>query len=42
VGLRPIPAGAQLPSIDDVAHEIDRVGVVMLEEIDELGGLAGA
>ena len=31
--LRPMPALAQLPAVDDVADEIDRVGVVVPEKI---------
>src|SRR5581483_8219149 len=38
--LRPVPVGLQLPSIDDVAHQIDYVCVVIAEEIEEAFGLA--
>src|SRR5262249_55200459 len=27
VGLRPVPAGLELPAVDDVADEIDQVGI---------------
>ena len=36
VGLRPVPAGAQLPSVDDVADQIDGVGIVVTQEIEQL------
>jgi hypothetical protein len=42
VRLRPVPAGAQLPSVDDVADQIDGVGVMMAKEIQQLLGLACA
>jgi len=42
VRLRPIPGGAQRPSIDDVADEINRFSVVMAEEIEKLVGLTAA
>ena len=42
MGLRPVPAGFQRPAIDDIADQVDRVGVVMAEEVDELVGLASA
>lgn len=32
VGLGPVDAAAQLPAVDDVAHQIDLVGVIALEE----------
>ena len=32
VGLRPVPAGFQLPAVDDVADEIDRVGLEIAQE----------
>ena len=40
VGLRPVPARSQLPAVDNVAHEIDRVGFVVTQEVEELVGLA--
>ena len=42
VGLRPVPARLQLPAVDDVADQIDRVGVVIAQEIEKLLGLATA
>ena len=35
VALRPVPALAQAPAVDDVADQIDRIGLVDLEEIEE-------
>ncbi len=40
--LRPVPAGPQLPAVDDVADQIDRVGIVIAQEIEKLVGLATA
>ncbi len=42
VVLRPVPARAQLPAVDDIADQIDRVGVVIAQEIEKLLGLAAA
>src|SRR5262249_41760283 len=42
MGLRPIPATAQLPHVDDVADQIDGLGVVHPEKIEKLAGLAAA
>ena len=42
VKLRPIPGGLELPAVDDVAHEIDGVGFVMAQEVEQLVGLAAA
>jgi len=42
VRLRPEPAGAQLPAVDDVADQIDQVGVVPAQEVEETLGLAAA
>ena len=42
VGLRPMPGRAQRPAIDDIADQIDRVGFVMAEKIEELVGLTAA
>ena len=41
VRLRPVPAALQPPAVDDVADEIDRVGVVVFEEIEQQFGLGG-
>ncbi len=35
MGLRPIPAALQAPAVDDVADEINRVGFVMAQEIQQ-------
>ena len=40
--LRPVPARLQRPAIDDIADEIDRLGIVILEEIQQLAGLRAA
>jgi len=42
VRLRPVPAGAQLPAVDDVADQVDVVGVVAAQEVEQLLGLASA
>ena len=42
MGLRPIPAVLQTPAVDDVADKIDRVGVIMLEKIEQQFGLTTA
>ena len=42
VMLRPVPAGLQLPAVDDVADEVDRVGVMVAEEVEQAIGLAAA
>jgi hypothetical protein len=39
--LRPVPAALQAPAVDDVADEEDRIGVVILQEIDQEVGLRG-
>jgi len=33
VGLGPIHTAAQLPAVDDVAYQVDLIGVVALEEV---------
>ena len=40
--LRPEPAGTQLPAIDDIADQIDRVGIVVAQEIEKMLGLTAA
>ena len=40
--LRPVPARAQTPAVNNVADEEDRVGIVVLEEIEDQRGLAAA
>src|SRR6202043_605382 len=42
VVLRPVPAGFQLPAIDDIADQINGVGVVVAQEIEEAVSLATA
>ena len=42
VRLRPVPAAAQRPAVDDVADEVDHLRVVVAQEIDEELGLAAA
>ena len=42
VRLRPIPARPQLPAIDDIADQIDRVGIVIAQEVEQAFGLAAA
>ena len=42
VRLRPVPARFQRPAVDDVADQINRLGVVHPQEIEELVGLAAA
>jgi hypothetical protein len=42
VGLRPMPAGAQLPSVHDIADQINGVGIMVAKEIEQLLGLACA
>ncbi len=40
MGLRPVPAGAELPSIHDIADEIDRVGIDIAQKVEQEGRLA--
>src|SRR5262249_51491502 len=40
VSLRPVPAAFELPAVDDVADEVDGVGIVVAEKIDQDFGLA--
>ena len=42
VRLRPVPAGAQLPAVDDVADQIDRFRIVITQEVEQAFGLAAA
>lgn len=42
VALRPIPAFAQAPTVDDVADEIEVVGIGVPQEIEKEFGLAAA
>ena len=38
--LRPVPALLELPAIQDIADQIQRIGAVDAEEFEELGRLA--
>src|SRR6185369_15830271 len=40
--LRPEPTALEAPAIDDVADQIERVGLVMAQEIEQQFGLAAA
>ena len=40
--LRPVPAGAQPPAVDDVADQIDRVGLDMAQHVQDEMRLAPA
>ena len=42
VRLRPVPAGLQRPAVNDIANQIDGVGVVAPEEVQQLLGLRAA
>ena len=42
VRLRPVPARFQRPAIDDIADQVDRVGVVAAQEIEQSFGLRAA
>ena len=42
VRLRPVPAAAQSPAVDDVADQEESVGVVVAQEIERQLGLAAA
>ena len=42
VRLRPVPARFQRPAVDDVADQIDRVGIVVAQEVEQLAGLTAA
>src|ERR1700687_5709009 len=40
--LRPEPAGSELPAVDDIADQINRIGIVIAQEIEQPVGLAAA
>ncbi|MDT4876339.1 hypothetical protein FQZ97_1117710 [compost metagenome] len=40
VGLRPVPLSSELPAVDDVAHQVERVALHALEEIQQWNRLA--
>ena len=35
VRLRPVPAGLERPAVDDVADQVDRLGVVVAQEVEQ-------
>ena len=39
VRLRPVPTRPELPPVDDVADEVDRIGVMVTEEVEQPIGL---
>jgi hypothetical protein len=40
--LRPVPGGLQRPAVDDIADEIEDVGLVPAQEVEEFFGLTAA
>jgi hypothetical protein len=40
VRLRPVPTRFQLPAVHDVADEINHVGIIEAQKIEQLFGLA--
>ena len=42
VRLRPVPVGLQRPAVDDIADQVDGVGVVGAEEVQQSVGLRAA
>ena len=42
VRLRPVPARAQLPAVDDVADEVDHIRIVIPQKIEQQQRLASA
>src|SRR3984957_17748094 len=40
--LRPVPVGSQRPAVDNVADEIDGIGVMAAEEVQQSVGLRAA
>src|ERR1700722_16314098 len=40
--LRPVPVGSQRPAVDDIADEIDGIGVMAAEKIQQSVGLRAA
>src|ERR1700687_868809 len=42
VRLRPVPVGSQRPAIDDIADEIDGIGVMAAEKVQQSFGLRAA
>src|SRR6202521_2014474 len=42
VRLRPVPVGSQRPAVDDIADEIDGIGVVAAKKVEQSVGLRTA
>src|SRR5882724_7658145 len=42
VRLRPVPIGSQRPAVDDIADEIDGIGVMAAEKVQQSFGLRAA
>ena len=42
VRLRPVPPALQAPAVDDVAHQVEIVALVLLQEVEQKFGLAAA
>ena len=40
--IQPAPTGFQLPAVDDIADQINGVGVVMAEKVEKPAALAAA
>ena len=38
--LRPVPAGFERPAVDDVTDQVDRLGVILAQEVEQRPGLA--
>jgi len=42
VGLRPVPVRFQCPTVNDVTYQIDGVGIMAAEKVEQLVGLRAA
>ena len=42
VGLRPVPPALEPPAVDDVAHQVEMLALVALQEVEQQFGLAAA
>jgi len=42
VRLRPVPPALQAPAVDDVAHQVEIVALVLPQEVEQQFGLAAA
>jgi len=40
--MRPVETGFQRPAVDDVAHQINRVGLMVTQKVEQLSGLTAA